>query len=121
VHTKEDDILLPAEPSVAVFRIFQEALTNIAKHSHATAVEIHLEQTANWFTLAVRDNGQGIADADRRKRASFGIRGMLERSRDLGGQVDISGAPGEGTTMRLRVPLAAPQTAGELEHQYRLL
>jgi len=121
VHTKEDDILLPAEPSVAVFRIFQEALTNIAKHSHATAVEIHLEQTANWFTLAVRDNGQGIADADRRKRASFGIRGMLERSRDLGGQVDISGAPGHGTTMRLKVPLAAPQTAGELEHQYRLL
>ncbi len=106
---------------VAVFRIFQEALTNVAKHSSATAVDIDLEQTANWFSLQVRDNGRGIADADRQKPASFGIRGILERMRDLGGQVEITSADGAGTTVSVRVPPQTPNTAGELEHQYRLL
>ena len=121
VHTQEDDISLPANSSVAVVRIFQEALTNVAKHSHATSADIYLEQTANWFSLQVRDNGRGIAEMDRSKTTSFGIRGMLERTRDLGGQVDIAGAPGKGTTVSVRVPLTTPDIAGELEHQYRLL
>lgn len=121
VHTQQEDMSLPAGPSVAVFRIFQEALTNVAKHSHATAVDIRLEQTANWFSLQVHDNGRGIAQADRHKEASFGIRGMLERTRDLGGQVEITGAEDAGTVVRVRVPLQARNIAGELEHQYRLL
>lgn len=121
VHSKEDDISLPANSSVAVFRIFQEALTNVAKHAHATAVDIYLAQTANWFSLQVHDNGAGIAETDRHKTSSFGIRGMLERSRDLGGEVEISGAAGHGTIVSVRVPLKAPDVAGELEHQYRLL
>ena len=121
VHSKEDDISLPADPSIAVFRIFQEALTNVAKHAHATAVDIYLDQTANWFSLQVHDNGIGIAEADRRKTASFGIRGMLERSRDLRGQLEVTGAEGHGTIVSVRVPLKAPDIAGELEHQYRLL
>lgn len=121
VHSREEDIALPPGVLLAVFRIFQEALTNVAKHSSASVVDIDLEHTANWFSLQVRDNGRGIADADRHKPASFGIRGILERTRDLGGQVDIASAEGGGTTVSVRVPLQAPSTAGELEHQYRLL
>lgn len=121
VHTELEDVSLGAEPSVAIFRIFQEALTNIAKHAHATAVDIDLEQNAHWLTMRVRDNGHGIADTDRHKPASFGIRSMLERCRDLGGEVEITSASSGGTLVSLKVPLAAPHAEPELEHQYRLL
>ena len=121
VHAKDDDISLPGQASVAVFRIFQEALTNVSKHSRAATVDIYLERTANWLTLQVHDNGRGIAEADRHKPSSFGIRGMLERGRDLGGQVEISTVEGMGTTVSMRVPLATAEMEGELEHQFRLL
>lgn len=121
VRTEQEELALDADISISVFRIFQEALTNIAKHANASMVEIDLELVHEWFLLEVRDNGRGIMEVDRSKPASFGIRGMLERAREFGGDIKITGSPGHGTKVSVRVPLAA-ENAGDqkTEYQHRL-
>ena len=113
-HTESD-------ASIAVFRIFQETLTNISKHASASVINIELKQVDGLFLLEVSDNGRGIRDVDRSKPSSFGIRGMLERSRELNGQIKISGVPGHGTKVSLCVPLGSQDASNqEFEHQHRL-
>lgn len=113
----QEDIELEQDAAVAVFRIFQEALTNIAKHGRASHVWVRLDanaadgQSQGQLELEVRDNGRGIAPSDTAKFNSFGIRGMIERAGLLDGKLTVSGAPGEGTTVRLSIPLAAGQGA----------
>ena len=113
----QEDIELEQDAAVAVFRIFQEALTNIAKHGRASHVWVRLDanaadgQSQGQLELEVRDNGRGIAPSDTAKFNSFGIRGMIERAGLLDGKLTVSGAPGEGTTVRLSIPLAAGQDA----------
>lgn len=117
----QDDITLSSESSISVFRIFQETLTNIAKHANASTVNIQLRQVDGWLVLEVADNGRGIVEADRSKPSSFGIRGMLERSREFGGNIQITGAPEHGTKVSMRVPLVSQETGDhEFEHQHRL-
>lgn len=117
----EDDADLSPEYSISVFRVFQESLTNIAKHAHATAVDITLAQADGWLVLEVADNGCGIRDGDRFKPSSFGIRGMQERARDFGGEITISRAGDSGTKVRVRAPLVKHITAEQdLEYQNRL-
>ncbi|MFN7087313.1 MAG: ATP-binding protein [Burkholderiales bacterium] len=121
LRCNQDDMALSPESSVSVFRIFQEALTNISKHANASAVDIELRQANGCFFLDVTDNGRGIAEADRAKPSSFGIRGMLERSREFGGTIKITGTPGRGTKVSVCMPLVSQQTEDhELEHQHRL-
>jgi signal transduction histidine kinase len=117
VACTEEDIELEQDAAVAVFRIFQEALTNIAKHGQASHVWVRLaavneqsqRQSGGQLELEVRDNGRGIAPSDTAKFNSFGIRGMIERAGLLNGKLTVSGDPGEGTTVRLSIPLAAGQ------------
>jgi signal transduction histidine kinase len=90
---------------VALFRIFQETLTNIAKHANASTVHVDFRETDGWLELEVRDNGRGISREEMLKPKSFGIRGMVERASNLGGKVEISSAPGQGTTLSVRLPL----------------
>ena len=97
--------------STAVFRICQEALTNIARHAYATKVEITLKLTRSFVELMVSDNGQGIMRSDIRKADSFGILGIRERTSLLGGKVTIAGRKGKGTTLRVRIPLSQSQSA----------
>ena len=110
----QPDLALPPEVGTAVFRICQETLTNVARHAHATRVELRLEAEAGALLLTVADNGRGITEQELVNQTSLGLLGMRERALLLGGQVTIAGRPGEGTTVMVRVPLeiSGVQTGG---------
>jgi PAS domain S-box-containing protein len=91
--------------STAMFRISQEALTNVARHSNATRAEVVLQKQRDRLVLLVRDNGRGFDQADPSLSKSLGLLGMRERAAILGGQVNISSAPGNGTTVTAWIPL----------------
>jgi len=91
--------------STALFRIFQEALTNIARHAKATHVDVNIEKKERIFSLKVTDNGVGISSDIGDKSKSFGLLGMKERALILGGKVEVNGADGKGTTVEARVPI----------------
>lgn len=92
------------EREMALFRILQESLNNVAHHAGATRVAVELRQDVNALTLEVRDNGHGIRRDAILKENHFGILGMRERAILLGGGIIIDGAPGEGTQVVVRVP-----------------
>ncbi len=109
-----EDIAVDPEFATALFRIFQETLTNIAKHARATHVDISLEDDGTTVVLTVTDDGGGIdPDFDVHKAGSYGIRSMRERADFLGGNIDISGAPGAGTLVRVSLPAKRPSRAAE--------
>jgi signal transduction histidine kinase len=93
--------------SLALFRIVQEALTNVVRHAHAGAVRITLRERGNALTLVVKDNGRGITRAETSSVESIGLLGMAERARLLGGRVKVAGVPGRGTTVTVQIPVAA--------------
>lgn len=102
----DERLALPPGVPLVAYRTAQEALTNVSKHSGATRVDIELSLDSGVLTLEIHDNGRGIAPADLSKERSFGIRGLHERAATVGGWVDLSSAPGEGTSLILTVPLA---------------
>jgi len=104
----DPDIVLDDDHATALFRIFQEALTNIAKHADATRVAVTLRRQRAHLTLTISDNGRGIAPGDRLKPHSFGLRGMSERAKALGGTLALSSAPGGGTMLTIKTRLASP-------------
>lgn len=112
----EDSIDLNPDVSIALFRIFQEALTNIMKHAQASAVKVSIHDGEHGIDLTISDNGCGFADTERLKPRSFGLRGIQERVAHFGGQVQISSAPGKGTTIAVNIPHpgAEAQTDGIL-------
>jgi|GEM_PF-1918221 len=91
------------DSSTALFRIFQEALTNVARHAGATEVQASLTRENDWFVLTVMDNGRGIAGENLGNRKSMGLLGMRERARALGGDVIIQGLPTGGTIVEARI------------------
>src|SRR3954471_15950980 len=95
---------LDLDISTTAFRIFQEILTNVARHSRATRVDIDLGVTDTEVTLEVQDNGVGIADSDLNGRKSLGLLGMHERALLFGGEVNITGTPGHGTRVAVAIP-----------------
>jgi signal transduction histidine kinase len=100
-----DEGAAPAsDVAIALFRIFQESLTNITKHSRATKVAVEVFNRAECINLTVSDNGCGCTEADRRKPHSFGLRGIRERVAHFGGEVRVDSAPGRGTTISVCVP-----------------
>jgi signal transduction histidine kinase len=108
---KEIEDELDPDHTSALFRIFQEALTNIAKHAGATRVTVTLRRQRQHLTLTICDNGRGITPADRLKPHSFGLRGMGERARALGGTLTLSAAPGGGTMVVVKIRLSATNQA----------
>ena len=100
----DEDVEADAETSLALFRITQEALTNIAKHAHASLVVVRLRREQGSIALEIRDNGRGISDADMNKPKSFGLRGIRERVHSLAGEFEIVAAEQGGTHIQLRVP-----------------
>jgi signal transduction histidine kinase len=101
----DEELEFDAARSTALFRICQESLTNVSRHANATSVRISLHASNSNVVLSVVDNGKGIAADETAHRGSFGIIGMTERARALGGHVAIDGVPGEGTRVEVTLPL----------------
>lgn len=99
---------LPIGPdqATAIFRIYQEILTNVARHAQASQVRIHLDVSSHWLILEVCDNGRGIPERTVRTNNSLGLLGMRERAAAWGGDISIIGAEGKGTTVKVRLPLS---------------
>jgi signal transduction histidine kinase len=108
ISSEPEDIILDQARSTAFFRIFQETLTNVARHAQATQVEVLLQEFSDTVELVVWDNGQGITESQIANAKSLGIIGMRERVHSLGGELKISGAPARGTTVAVRIPLGEP-------------
>jgi PAS domain S-box-containing protein len=112
LEMQEGAIVLDRERTTDIFRIFQETLTNVARHSGATELQVRLyRQNANTI-LEVRDNGVGIQPQHLIGTASLGIMGMRERALVLGGQLEIAGRPGEGTIVSVSIPDPSPTIGG---------
>ncbi|MDH3973617.1 MAG: PAS domain S-box protein [Deltaproteobacteria bacterium] len=90
--------------STEIFRIFQESLTNAARHSKATKVVVNMKKVNNRLSLIIRDNGEGIEEEKIKALSSVGIIGMRERIRPWGGKLDITGVRGVGTTVEIIIP-----------------
>ena len=101
-----DDALIPDKLGSSAFRILQESLTNVLRHSKATHVAIRLERTPSLLTLEITDNGVGASPTYLNGTRSLGVIGMRERALACGGEFSIAGTAGKGTTVLLRVPLA---------------
>ncbi len=92
------------ERDTVLFRVFQEALTNIARHSKATKITVNLIAEHDFIQLKIHDNGIGIASETLNGTKSLGLLGMRERARSLGGDVEIIGIPDQGTTVLVKIP-----------------
>lgn len=99
-----DEPAIPLEAKQALYRIAQEALHNAVKHAHATTLDLTLATTPDAVTLTVRDDGAGF-DPGGSYPGHLGLRSMRERMVRLGGELSITSAPGEGTTVRAALPL----------------
>ncbi|CAN5231643.1 N/A [soil metagenome] len=104
--TNQKDIALHQDQATALFRIFQEALTNIAKHAQASRVTVKLLRSNRSVRLDICDDGKGINPADTRKPKSFGIRGMMERAIALGGKLSVEPGVDGGSLVSIKIPLA---------------
>jgi signal transduction histidine kinase len=102
----EVELAIDRERATALFRILQEALTNVTRHANATQVNVRLAEEDGIVTLEIHDNGRGITEEQRSAINSLGILGMQERSLLLGGELNISSVPGSGTTVTVRIPQA---------------
>jgi signal transduction histidine kinase len=96
---------LDEDQTVAIFRIVQESLTNVARHADASRVEVTLSSSTKDILVEVRDNGHGFDPADAGNTRSFGLLGMRERAAVLGGSIDISSALQQGTVVSVRMPI----------------
>jgi PAS domain S-box-containing protein len=96
---------IPQDRAIAAFRIFQEIMTNVARHAHATEVDIQLALDPTRLELTVADNGVGLADQHFHNPKSFGLLGMMERAEIIGGQIEFrKRAGGSGTVVAVRLP-----------------
>jgi signal transduction histidine kinase len=94
----------PPEMEISLYRIGQEALNNVVRHSQATKVDALLEQVDNRIILIVEDNGIGFDPVEAKKKSRLGILGMYERAEMMGGDLAIESSPGSGTIVRLELP-----------------
>ena len=104
--------VVTSNASTAMFRIFQETLTNVARHAKATRVEVVLQKQPDRLVLLIHDNGTGFDQADPSLSNSLGLLGMRERAAIMGGQVNISSAAGKGTTVTAWIPLPSREESG---------
>jgi len=100
---------LEPDLAVACFRIVQESITNILRHAKASTIHVALRQTEQYLDLCIKDDGIGFSVRERSAsatgRSTLGLLGMQERAQALGGRVTIQSVPGQGTEVRVRMPL----------------
>ncbi|MGF6304805.1 PAS domain S-box-containing protein [Paraburkholderia sp. WC7.3d] len=104
LRLQDETLVLSEDRAIVLFRVAQEALTNVARHAAATQVTITLERTPDTCLLEVRDDGKGFDPLATRK-ISFGLAGMEERVLMLGGQINLVSSPGNGTTIKVCLPV----------------
>ena len=112
IHATVEDVddLLPADREINLYRIVQEALNNVVRHAGASEASVHVRRDGAEVIVTVRDNGRGFRvehDGTGGLNGGFGLSGIGERARILGGRLDISSAPGEGTRVEVSAPVAA--------------
>ena len=107
-----DDTKVGREQATALFRIVQEALTNILRHAQATSVAILIEEEAKELILEVKDNGRGITKDESSGSQSLGLVGMRERAQLVGGRLTLTGGAGKGTVLTVRVPIPGQASRG---------
>ena len=100
-----EEINLNSKSSIAIYRIFQESLTNIARHAKASKITAHLKENNGQLILKISDNGKGIPKNKVSATNSLGLLGMRERARFLGGRLSITGKKDHGTVVTLTVPI----------------
>lgn len=105
-------IEMDPERATAVFRIFQELLTNVARHAAATKIEVSLRLAHDTLVLGVRDNGRGIEQQELSNSQSLGLLGMRERVLPFGGRVEIVGKKGNGTRAAVSIPIGSAAGSG---------
>jgi len=110
-NEEESEIELEEEVAIALFRISQESLTNIAKHAQASEVKISICSIEDAVTLSISDNGIGLKEGWSTKEGSFGLQGMKERVTYLGGRLEVNSSAAEGVELKVRIPLTI-KTAG---------
>ncbi len=110
VTVNAEDITVDQECSTALFRIFQETLTNIARHANATQVDIRLDRTEQTIALVVEDDGVGIDETQLTDTHSLGLMGMRERAKLLGGTFELRARAGGGTSVQVSIPLHSDPT-----------
>jgi signal transduction histidine kinase len=111
LQIRPPDIDLAEPHASALYRILQESLTNVARHARATRVEVTLERVDGTLQLMVRDDGRGFSPAEARAQKTYGLLGLRERTVLLGGEASVTSEPGRGTTVEVRLPLAAEASA----------
>jgi len=100
--------ILPVVTQDELYRVAQEALSNVRKHSHATSASLSLGYGTSVVVLKIKDNGQGFATVKRQAAGhGYGLSTMRERARRLGGKIDMNSVPGTGTEVKITVPLPA--------------
>ena len=105
IDSTPEDIILDEARSLALFRIFQETLTNIARHADASRVRVILKKSDADVLMKVADNGRGFLKNRLSSPQSFGIIGMRERAHSFGGSLDIADEKGKGVTVSVTIPL----------------
>jgi signal transduction histidine kinase len=108
-----EDFTLDRERSTAIFRILQESLTNVARHAEATNVRITVARTVDRIALEVVDNGKGITEEQISQSTSLGLVGMQERMYTWDGEFKISGRPGKGTTVSVKIPITEDRESND--------
>jgi PAS domain S-box-containing protein len=103
--TEISELKLPDKTAIGLFRIFQESLTNVARHAKATKVDAALEIENDQLVLTIKDNGKGFDPEANDSRRTLGLLGMKERAFMMRGQYDIKSTPGEGTLIKVVVPV----------------
>ena len=96
---------LPEPAAIAVFRIFQEMRSNVGRHAQASAIDIAIDVQDDQLQLRVRDNGVGATRQALEAPTAYGVMGMRERARQLGGRLSITSEPGQGACLQLLIPL----------------
>ena len=102
-HLEPPRLPLSDEQELVIYRVAQEAMTNVARHAEASAVELRLERAGDHVVLTVRDDGRGLPATA--QTSSHGIRGMRERAMLIGAELTIAPAPDHGTEVRLSIPV----------------
>lgn len=105
---------LPSEVETTVFRLVQECLTNIHRHSGSRTAQVRLTREAGDLRVEVSDQGHGMVQAKHHTKPGVGVQGMRERVRQLSGQLEIHSSPGKGTTVVATLPVSRPLAVAQV-------